>query len=78
MVEVFSVLADAVLGGRPNLHYIRDMPRYLHYTQTISVMCRQTTRAVIIYTMTEDFVFDFRCGVWGLIASPNLGVTPEN
>jgi len=28
---------------------LRDMLEYLHHTQTISVKCRQTTRAVIIY-----------------------------
>jgi len=53
VVEVPSVLADASLRGRPNsgLSYMTlgDVLEYLHHTQTISVKCRQTTRAVIIY-----------------------------
>jgi hypothetical protein len=49
VVEVPSVLADASLRGRPNLGLSCDMLEYLHHTQTISVKCRQTTRAVIIY-----------------------------
>jgi len=52
VVEVPSVLADASLRGRPNsglsCMILGDMLEYL-YTQTISVKCRQTTRAVIIY-----------------------------
>jgi len=47
------VLADASLRGRPNSGLscmtLGDMLEYLHHTQTISVKCRQTTRAVIIY-----------------------------
>ena len=53
VVEVPSVLADALLRGRPSsgLFCMTSgiMLEYLHHTQTISVKCRQTTRAVIIY-----------------------------
>jgi len=52
-VEVPSVLAVASLRGRPNSGLscmtFGDMLEYLHHTQKISVKCRQTTRAVIIY-----------------------------
>jgi len=57
MVDVSSVLADASLIGRPNLGLscmtLGDMVEYLHHTQTILVMCRQTTRAVIVYIGCE-------------------------
>jgi len=53
VVEVPSVLANTSLRGRPNLGLscmtLGDMLQYLHHRQTISVKCRQTTRAVIIY-----------------------------
>jgi len=53
VVEVPSVLANASLRGRPNSGLscmtLWDMLEYLHHTQTISVKCRQTTRALIIY-----------------------------
>ena len=53
VVEVPSVMANASLSGRPNLGLscmtLGDKLEYLHHTQTISVKCRQTTRAVIIY-----------------------------
>ena len=53
VVEVASVLADASLRGWPNSGLscmtLGDKLEYLHHTQTISVKCRQTTRAVIIY-----------------------------
>ena len=53
VVEVPSVLANASLRGRPNSGLscmtLGDMLEYLHHTQTISVKCTQTTRAVIIY-----------------------------
>ena len=47
------MLANASLRGRPNSGLScmtsGDMLEYLHHTQTISIKCRQTTRAVIIY-----------------------------
>jgi hypothetical protein len=53
VVEVPSVLADASLKDRPNSGLScmtsGDMLEYLHHTQTISVKCKQTTRAVVIY-----------------------------
>jgi len=53
VVDVPSVLADVSLRGRPNSGLscmtLGDMVEYLHHTQTISVKCRQTTRAVIVY-----------------------------
>jgi len=53
VVEVPSVLADASLKDRLNSGLScmtsGDMLEYLHHTQTISVKCKQTTRAVVIY-----------------------------
>jgi len=53
VVKVPSVMANASLSGRPNLGLscmtLGDKLEYLHHTQIISVKCRQTTRAVIIY-----------------------------
>jgi hypothetical protein len=53
VVEVPSVLADASLRGRPSSGLscmtLGDMLEYLHHTQKLSVKCRKTTRAVIIY-----------------------------
>jgi len=52
VVEVPSVLADASLRGRSNSGLscmtLGVMLEYLHHIQTLSVKCRQTTRADII------------------------------
>jgi len=67
MVEVPSVLADASLRGRLNSGLscmtLGDMLEYLHHTQTISVKCRQTTRAVIIYVGCDRKLFFWIFGV---------------
>ena len=53
VVEAPSVLADVSLNDRTNSGLScmtsGDMLEYLHHTQTISVKCKQTTRAVVIY-----------------------------
>ena len=71
VVDVPSVLADASLRGRLNLGLscmaLRDMLEYLHHTQTISVKCRQTTRAVIInISFDRKFLFRFSVLISGV------------
>jgi len=53
VVKVPSVLANTLLRGRRNLGLscmtLEDMQEYLHNTQTISIKCKHTTRAVSMY-----------------------------
>jgi len=74
VVEVPSVLADASLRGRPNSGLscmtLGDMLEYLHHTQTISVKCRQTTRAVINY-IGCDWKLLFRFSVFSSGVQPS-------